>query len=499
MRTHDSEQEFDGALEGVLSQLGVTGLVVRMADRDRRARCESAPVGRASGEPRGSLEVIPLGSEPIRGSAWTLLCDLLEMMIPVAGTGEMRGDRGEVRIDGTSPAVERLRQEVQLHAGPGYAVLVHGETGSGKEVVAKELHRLSGRKGELVSVNIAAIPINLLEAELFGSVKGAFTGAERSRGGLVAAADGGTLFLDEVGDLDLALQVKLLRFLESGEVRPVGSDRTKLMDVRVVCATHRNLDRLVREGRFRGDLFFRIAVAKIRVPPLRERVEDIRGSAVDFRAGIVASTRAAGVEMECCSRAVVAQSPVAGECPGTQAHRRGRHGARGRGDDSTGAPSSDRAADGAAWNLGEHGGRFQATLPERGPDPPSRKSKRRRQRTRNLPAGAALSDQEARSRRLDSGWPRSSRGRWAQGQAGWQGAASPRFFVPIPLVSPAICCVRRCTAPSSAFSPRVLDVPSSTPPRHSDRKPSWAQYLADLATKPGEKCGLSPRQKRCGP
>jgi len=274
VRTHDSEQDVDGVLEDVLSRLGVTGLVVRMADRD----CELLRIGTGlagGGELRGSLEVIPLGSEPIRGSAWTLLCDLLELMIPVAGAAEMMGDRSEVRVDGPSPAVERLRQEVQLHAGPGYAVLVYGETGSGKEVVAKELHRLSGRKGELVSVNIAAIPINLLEAELFGSVKGAFTGAERSRGGLVAAADGGTLFLDEVGDLDLALQVKLLRFLESGEVRPVGSDRTKLMDVRVVCATHRNLDRLVREGRFRGDLFFRMAVAKIGVPPLRKRIEDI--------------------------------------------------------------------------------------------------------------------------------------------------------------------------------------------------------------------------------
>ncbi len=274
LRTHDSGQDVDGVLEGVLSQFGVTGLVVRMVDRD----CELLRIGTgwsASGEVRGSLEVVPLGSEPIRGSAWTLLCDLLELMIPVARTPEMRVDRSEVRIDGSSRGIEQLRQDVRLHAGPGYAVLVHGETGSGKEVVARELHRLSGRKGELVSVNIAAIPINLLEAELFGSVKGAFTGAERSRGGLVAAADGGTLFLDEVGDLDLALQVKLLRFLESGEVRPVGSDRTRVMDVRVVCATHRKLDRLVREGRFRGDLFFRIAVAKILVPPLRERVEDI--------------------------------------------------------------------------------------------------------------------------------------------------------------------------------------------------------------------------------
>ena len=134
---------------------------------------------------------------------------------------------------------------------------------------------LSGREGDLVSVNVAAIPANLLEAELFGSVKGAFTGAERSRRGLVAAAEGGTLFLDEVGDLDVALQVKLLRFLESGEVRAVGADRVRQADVRVVCATHRNLGSMVRQGRFREDLYFRIAVALIAVPSLRERTEDI--------------------------------------------------------------------------------------------------------------------------------------------------------------------------------------------------------------------------------
>ncbi|HSN57435.1 MAG TPA: sigma 54-interacting transcriptional regulator, partial [Candidatus Sulfomarinibacteraceae bacterium] len=129
--------------------------------------------------------------------------------------------------------------------------------------------------GELVAVNVAAIPGNLLEAELFGSVRGAFTGAERSRRGLVPAADGGTLFLDEVGDLDPTLQVKLLRFLESGEVRPVGADRATTVDARVICATHRNLERLVRDGRFRQDLYYRIAVARVAVPPLRERPEDI--------------------------------------------------------------------------------------------------------------------------------------------------------------------------------------------------------------------------------
>ncbi len=184
-------------------------------------------------------------------------------------------EESDVRIDGHSAAADRLRGEVRQAAGPRFTVLVHGETGSGKEIVAREIHRLSGRTGEMVAVNVAAVPANLLEAELFGSVKGAFTGADRSRRGLVTAADGGSLFLDEVGDLDLALQVKLLRFLESGEVRPVGSDQTRILDVRVICATHRNLDRRVREGRFREDLYYRMAVAKIEVPSLRERIEDI--------------------------------------------------------------------------------------------------------------------------------------------------------------------------------------------------------------------------------
>ncbi len=273
-RCRDPNPETERVIEGVISQLGLTGLAVRSVDRDR----ELWRIGRGracDGVVRGSLEVIPLGSDPIRGSAWDLLVELLESVVPTGG-GDLGGsDRAEVRIDGTSAAAGRLRDEVRRHAGPGYAVLIHGETGCGKEVVARELHRLSGRRGELVSVNIAAVPVNLLEAELFGSVKGAFTGADRSRGGLVAGAEGGTLFLDEVGDLDLALQVKLLRFLESGEVRPVGSDRTRVVEVRVVCATHRNLERRVREGRFRSDLFYRMGIAKIRVPPLRERLEDI--------------------------------------------------------------------------------------------------------------------------------------------------------------------------------------------------------------------------------
>ena len=145
----------------------------------------------------------------------------------------------------------------------------------GKDVAARALHRLSGRKGPLIAVNVAAIPGNLLEAELFGSVKGAFTGADRSRQGLAVAADGGTLFLDEIGDLEHPLQVKILRFLDSQEVRAVGSSRSRTVDVRIVSATHHDLERRVREGTFRQDLYYRIAQARITIPPLRQRREDV--------------------------------------------------------------------------------------------------------------------------------------------------------------------------------------------------------------------------------
>jgi transcriptional regulator with PAS, ATPase and Fis domain len=154
-------------------------------------------------------------------------------------------------------------------------ILIVGETGVGKEVAARALHRLSGRRGAFVPVNVAAIPANLLEAELFGSVKGAYTGADRARQGLAVAADGGTLFLDEIGDLDPPLQVKLLRFLDSQEVRPVGATQSRIVDVRILSATNSDLGRRVREGSFRQDLYYRIAGPPLTIPPLRERREDI--------------------------------------------------------------------------------------------------------------------------------------------------------------------------------------------------------------------------------
>jgi transcriptional regulator with AAA-type ATPase domain/tetratricopeptide (TPR) repeat protein len=261
-------------LDEILRAIDVDGLAVR-SPSDHRELFRSGEGRPGLVFERGHIEIVVLGERSPGGSAWDLLVDLFDLLIPVDAACESDRPASDVRIDGVSEAARRLRDEVRRAATPAFPVFIHGETGSGKEVVAREIHRLSGRTGDLVSVNIAAVPANLLEAELFGSVKGAFTGADRSRRGLVAAAEGGTLFLDEVGDLDSALQVKLLRFLESGEVRAVGADHTRRLDVRVICATHRNLERRVREGRFREDLYYRIVVAKVEVPPLRARIEDI--------------------------------------------------------------------------------------------------------------------------------------------------------------------------------------------------------------------------------
>ncbi len=155
------------------------------------------------------------------------------------------------------------------------SVVVLGESGTGKELFARELHAASGRKGSFQAVNCAAIPAPLLESELFGYKRGAFSGADRDKVGIVRAADGGTLFLDEIGDMPLEAQTKLLRVLQAKEIIPVGATASERVDVRVVCATHRNLSQLQKDGRFRGDLFARLNEYSVVLPPLRERKEDI--------------------------------------------------------------------------------------------------------------------------------------------------------------------------------------------------------------------------------
>lgn len=177
---------------------------------------------------------------------------------------------------GSSIVMREVYNKIHKVAPTSATVLVLGETGTGKELVANAIHTESPRKGKsIISVNCAAIPETLIEAELFGHEKGAFTGASSNREGLVAAADGGTLFLDEIGELPLEAQARLLRVLQEGEVRPIGSTESRKVDVRLVAATHRDLGKLAREGKFREDLYFRINVVQLKLPPLRERGKDI--------------------------------------------------------------------------------------------------------------------------------------------------------------------------------------------------------------------------------
>ncbi len=182
----------------------------------------------------------------------------------------------EEGIIGDSPAMRALSERVARVASSNLPVLISGETGTGKELIARTVHtRSARRKGPFISENCAALSESLLEAELFGHESGSFTGATSTRDGLFARANGGTLFIDEIGDMSPGMQAKLLRVLQEGEVRRVGGSHPQPVDVRIVAATHRDLQQLVDEGTFRQDLLFRLAVLEVHVPPLRERVTDI--------------------------------------------------------------------------------------------------------------------------------------------------------------------------------------------------------------------------------
>ncbi|ANC01693.1 Fis family transcriptional regulator [Pseudomonas putida] len=192
---------------------------------------------------------------------------------------------GEIGIIGSCPPMQDLYSKIRKVAPTDSNVLIQGESGTGKELVARALHNLSRRaKAPMISVNCAAIPETLIESELFGHEKGAFTGASAGRAGLVEAADGGTLFLDEIGELPLEAQARLLRVLQEGEIRRVGSVQSQKVDVRLIAATHRDLKNLAKSGQFREDLYYRLHVIALKLPALRERGSDVNEIANAFLA-----------------------------------------------------------------------------------------------------------------------------------------------------------------------------------------------------------------------
>ncbi len=187
------------------------------------------------------------------------------------------GEKDEVfgEMIGESPAIKKIKQDVKKVSGSDISVLITGDTGTGKELVAYMIHKLSGRTGPFVPVHCAAYAKGVIESELFGHEKGAFTGADRQRKGKIEYAEGGTLFLDELGDIPLDIQIKLLRVLENRVYERVGGNKPISTDARIICATNRNLEEMIKNGLFREDLYYRINVFPVHIPPLRERKEDI--------------------------------------------------------------------------------------------------------------------------------------------------------------------------------------------------------------------------------
>ncbi|HEY3367697.1 MAG TPA: sigma-54 dependent transcriptional regulator [Symbiobacteriaceae bacterium] len=287
-------EEYDAAIFD-LRMPGAGGLEVLRRARELQP---ALPVLILTGH--GSIET---AIEAIRAGAYDYLtkpCNLAELELIVTKALErkalevenqglreaLRRQGGQAEIVGQSRALTRLLQMTERVAASDTAVLVEGESGTGKELIARAVHALSPRAaGPFIPVNCGALPDNLLESELFGYARGAFTGAVTTKLGLVELAEGGTLFLDEIGELPLELQAKLLRFLESHELRRVGETRLRRVDARVVAATNRHLADEVKAGRFREDLFYRLNVVALVVPPLRERREDIPLLVAHFLAG----------------------------------------------------------------------------------------------------------------------------------------------------------------------------------------------------------------------
>ena len=293
-RQHLREQRFDAVLTDMRLPDGFgMELLLDLREQQRRERCV---VMTAYGSAENAVEALRAGAFDYLTKPVDLKQFRAVVASAVQGTGGVpppRSSRGTTaragaqsdpqsasaaleRLVGESEPMQAVKQRIAKVARGMAPVLIHGESGTGKELVARALHANSQRaEGPLVAVNCGAIPENLLEAEFFGARKGSYTGAVQDRDGYFQAARGGTLFLDEIGDLPLAMQSKLLRAIQERSVRPLGSTQEEAVDVRIVSATHRDLAQDVQSGRFRQDLYYRLNVIELVIPPLRERREDL--------------------------------------------------------------------------------------------------------------------------------------------------------------------------------------------------------------------------------
>ena len=279
-----------GGIEAVLLDLRMPGMDGLEVLRRLRARPDAPPVAVLTAVPTAAntIEAMRLGAvdhlaKPVgRADLFRLLARMLPAASAPATAAPAVADAED--IVGGSAAMREVQKSIGMLADSDTTVLITGETGTGKEVVARALHRHGRRAGKpFVAVNCAAIPAELLESQVFGHVRGAFTGAIADRAGSFREADGGTLFLDEIGDMDLALQAKLLRVLQDRTVTPLGG-KPVAVDVRILAATHRDLTQAVREEKFREDLFYRLGVVPVALPPLRDRLADILPLAEHFLA-----------------------------------------------------------------------------------------------------------------------------------------------------------------------------------------------------------------------
>jgi transcriptional regulator with PAS, ATPase and Fis domain len=274
----------------------VWNLAVTSISRNQKQKAQATLLVSANGQVRDMpllIRVLPFAFSDNRFAI--LIIEKLKSIQSIPATATRKGYRG---IIGESAVMKELFESIRQIAQSDAPVLIQGESGTGKELVALALHKESQRSQKnFVPVNCGALPEGLLESELFGHLKGAFTGANSAKKGRFSVADGGTLFLDEVGELSPAIQVKFLRVLQNGCFEPVGSDQTTCVDVRVVSATNTRLEIEAREGRFRRDLYYRLNVMPIMVPPLRARKEDIPLLCDHFLTGFAADSWSQKIEM----------------------------------------------------------------------------------------------------------------------------------------------------------------------------------------------------------